>query len=549
MSNKNGTRKYTNDGETTEDDLMNDEYLNKNKYNRDSDDSSSSSSSSDEEENINKTPKKNIKKNKHRNKDKNKDKNKEKNTNSKKDSNKDNNDSDITKSPRKVRKRRITRLNRRPVKKPRKKKPSRKKRDEQDRDNNRNNKRDNYTDPDEDDPFLNGLFGNMPYIRPVDPNRPPPDDIPRFKLTIKDGKLILKKIGSGDGDGDDDDTDNGDKQKEEKKEKKENPFDREGDFDVIIRREIKGIDDLIELGQLYDPKCNKKYNFDVMRLHSLIEPLTELKKLVGMKKVKQNIVNQIVFYLLKLDKQNHNMMHTVIEGSPGVGKTTLGKILAKIYLKMGVVTRDYFKVVKRSDLIAEYVGQTAPKTQKVIDEAKGGVLFIDEAYSLGNPEKKDIFSKECLDTININLSEMKDNFVMIIAGYKDSLKSSFFAYNDGLMRRFPFRYSIDDYKGDELHQIFLKVVKESEWEVLPKAIPKNFFSDNKHYFRYNGGDIESLFQSCKIAHARRVFCCPINERKKLTETDIKRGFEIFLLNPEVKERKEEKDTLKYMFYT
>ena len=532
MSNKNGTRKYTNGDETTEDDdLINDEYLNKNRYGKNSDDSSSSS----EEEIINKTPRKNKNKN---NKD-------TSNKDSKK--NKDDDKSNTTKTPRKIRKRRITRLNRQPIKKSRKKKPSRKKRDDQDRNNNRNNKRDNYTDPDEDDPFLNGLFGNMPYIRPVDPNRPPPDDIPRFKLTIKDGKLILKKIGSGDGDGDD--TDNGDKQKEEKKEKKENPFDREGDFDVIIRREIKGIDDLIELGQLYDPKCNKKYNFDVMRLHSLIEPLTELKKLVGMKKVKQNIVNQIVFYLLKLDKQNHNMMHTVIEGSPGVGKTTLGKILAKIYLKMGVVTRDYFKVVKRSDLIAEYVGQTAPKTQKVIDEAKGGVLFIDEAYSLGNPEKKDIFSKECLDTININLSEMKDNFVMIIAGYKDSLKSSFFAYNDGLMRRFPFRYSIDDYKGDELHKIFLKVVEESDWEVLSKAIPKNFFSDNKHYFRYNGGDIESLFQSCKIAHARRVFCCPINERKKLTETDIKRGFEIFLLNPEVKERKEEKDTLKYMFYT
>jgi len=527
MSNKNGTRKYTNDGETTEDDdLINDKYLNKSRYNRDSDDSSSSSS--DEEENINKTPKKNIKKNK----------------NSKKDSkkNKDGENSDITKAPKKIRKRRITRLNKRPVKKPRKKKPSRKKKNKQDRNND--------PDPDENDPFLNGLFGNMPYIRPVDPNRPPPDDVPRFKLILKDGKLILKKLQPGDN-GNDDDSDNssGDKQKKEKKEKKVNPFDREGDFDVIIRREIKGIDDLIELGQLYDSKCNKKYNFDVMRLNSLIEPLTELKKLVGMKKVKQNIVNQIVFYLLKLDKKNQNMMHTVIEGSPGVGKTTLGKILAKIYLKMGVVTRDYFRVVKRSDLIAEYVGQTAPKTQKVIDDAKGGVLFIDEAYSLGNPEKKDIFSKECLDTININLSEMKNNFVMIIAGYKDSLKSSFFAYNDGLMRRFPFRYSIDDYKGDELHQIFLKVVEESDWEVLSKAIPKNFFSDNKHYFRYNGGDIESLFQSCKIAHARRVFCCPINERKKLTETDIKRGFEIFLLNPEVKERKEEKDTLKYMFYT
>ena len=402
-----------------------------------------------------------------------------------------------------------------------------------------------YYDNEDDDIFNNNL--PIPPLIPPQINRRNAN-IPkkRYKLIIKDGKLIIKKFDEGDGD-DDDNFDEG----EDKTNKKKivNPFDREGDFDVIIRREIKGIDDLIELGQMYDPNCNKKYNFDVMRLHSLIEPLTELKTLVGMEKVKQNIVNQIVFYLLKLDKKNQNMMHTVIEGSPGVGKTTLGKILAKIYLKMGVVTRDYFKVVKRSDLIAEYVGQTAPKTQKVIDEAKGGVLFIDEAYSLGNPEKKDIFSKECLDTININLSEMKDNFVMIIAGYKDSLKSSFFAYNDGLMRRFPFRYSIDDYKGDELHKIFLKVVNENEWEVLPKSIPKDFFNDNKHYFKFNGGDIESFFQTCKIAHARRVFCCPINERRKLTRRDITRGLELFLLNPEVKERKEEKDTLQYMFYT
>ena len=501
MSNKNGTNNNTSDGETTDDELMDDDKNNLTN---------------------------------------NKDNNTDNNSN-------DNSNDNKNKIRRKKRKKNISSIkNRRSLKRPRKRKITKKNKNK----NKDKDKRKKYTNSDEsssddeNDPFLNGFLGNMPIIRPLNPERPPLDNIPRFKIILKDGKIILKKM--GDDENSDDSEDKVDKNEENKV---DNPFDREGDFDVIIRREIKGIDDLIELGQMYDPNCNKKYNFDVMRLHSLIEPLTELKTLVGMEKVKQNIVNQIVFYLLKLDKKNQNMMHTVIEGSPGVGKTTLGKILAKIYLKMGVVTRDYFKVVKRSDLIAEYVGQTAPKTQKVIDEAKGGVLFIDEAYSLGNPEKKDIFSKECLDTININLSEMKDNFVMIIAGYKDSLKSSFFAYNDGLMRRFPFRYSIDDYKGDELHKIFLKVVNENEWEVLPKAIPKDFFNDNKHYFKFNGGDIESFFQTCKIAHARRVFCCPINERRKLTRRDITRGLELFLLNPEVKERKEEKDTLQYMFYT
>ena len=453
------------------------------------------------------------------------------------------------KTPNRKRKKPIQRRsikNKRPRKKPKKSKPKQEDDDDEDKYKDDDFLNDlfnpDYFDDDEED-----IFNNIPDLTPLPPPPPPQDgtgDKPRkkYKLIINNGRLIIQRLGDGEG-GDDD------KNKMDTSEKVENPFDREGDYDVIIRREINGLDDLIELGQMYDPNCKKKYNFDVMRLHSLIEPLTELKKLIGMKKVKQNIVNQIVFYLLKLDKKNQNMMHTVIEGSPGVGKTTLGKILAKIYLKMGVVTRDYFKVVKRSDLIAEYVGQTAPKTQKVIDEAKGGVLFIDEAYSLGNPEKKDIFSKECLDTININLSEMKDNFVMIIAGYKDSLKSSFFAYNDGLMRRFPFRYAIDDYNGDELCDIFKKIVTENEWEILPKALPKGFFKENKSYFKFNGGDIESFFQSCKIAHARRVFCCPINERRKLTNKDITKGLELFLLNPEIKERKEKNDTLKYMFYT
>ena len=88
-----------------------------------------------------------------------------------------------------------------------------------------------------------------------------------------------------------------------------------------------------------------------------------------------------------------------------------------------------FKIVKRSDLIGKYLGHTAAKTQKVIDSCKGGVLFIDEAYSLGNPEGRDSFSKECIDTINQNLTENKANLLCIIAGYKDALDKCFFAYN------------------------------------------------------------------------------------------------------------------------
>ena len=112
------------------------------------------------------------------------------------------------------------------------------------------------------------------------------------------------------------------------------------------------------------------------------------------------------------------MLHCVIEGPPGVGKTEVAKILGQIYRKMGILTSDKFKSVKRSHLIGGYLGQTAIKTQKVLDECNGGVLFIDEAYSLGNSEGKDSYSKECIDTLTAHLSENKQNFICIIAGYK-----------------------------------------------------------------------------------------------------------------------------------
>ena len=140
-----------------------------------------------------------------------------------------------------------------------------------------------------------------------------------------------------------------------------------------------------------------------------------------------------------------DMMHAVITGSPGCGKTTFIEILAKIYVKMGILKKGHIVKVRRDQLIGKYLGHTAVQTQERITEATGGILLIDEAYSLGNPEGRDSFAKECIDTLNQALSEKKKDFICIIAGYKDALDSSFFAYNEGLRRRFPFRYDIAKY--------------------------------------------------------------------------------------------------------
>jgi SpoVK/Ycf46/Vps4 family AAA+-type ATPase len=235
-------------------------------------------------------------------------------------------------------------------------------------------------------------------------------------------------------------------------------------------------------------------------------------------------------------------MHTVIYGPPGTGKTEIAKIIGAIFSKLGILKKGNFKKVTRSDLVAGYLGQTAMKTRDVINECIGGVLFIDEAYALGNNDKKDSFSKECIDTLCEALSNHKDNLMVIIAGYEHELKECFFNYNQGLDSRFTWRFKTDEYKGEELFNIFLKKVKEINWEIVENdsnsKITKQWFEKNHDYFKFYGRDIETLLAKTKIVHARRVFCKPQNEKMKITLKDLEKGFALYLKNDEVKNRKD-----------
>ena len=329
---------------------------------------------------------------------------------------------------------------------------------------------------------------------------------------------------------------------------------------VEIKKEIHDINDLIELGQMYNPNDKIRYNIDLEKLNKLLGPLTKLKNMIGLKSIKTNIVGHIVYYLQNLETTSDDMMHTVIQGPPGVGKTMLGKILGDIYYNLDILkpkntikasirrklskNKFTFKVVKRSDLIGKYLGHTAVKTQKVIDQASGGVLFIDEAYSLGNKEGRDSFSKECIDTLNQNLTEKKD-FLCIIAGYKDALQQCFFSYNEGLNRRFPFRYTIEPYTYQQLREIFIKMVNDIGWIAKDENIPMSFFKDHYKDFKNYAGDMETLLFTCKIEHGKRVFCFP-KKRKILTETDIKNGFKVFAENRGLK-KEEENESWKFMY--
>ena len=235
-------------------------------------------------------------------------------------------------------------------------------------------------------------------------------------------------------------------------------------------------------------------------------------------------------YSLPCARNHDDMLHTVITGPPGVGKTVLGKILAKVYKEMGVLSKGHFTLVKRSDLVGKYLGHTAAKTQEKINECIGGVMFIDEAYSLGNNEGRDSFSKECLDTLNQNLTENRD-LLVIIAGYADSLENSFFNMNEGLKRRFSFRYDIEKYTPGELMEIFLLKVENDDWN-LSKNIDKkellDFFDKNYDSFKNFGGDIETLLLNCKIMHCRRTLFIKPEERKIFTIEDIIGGLDNFV---------------------
>ena len=319
-----------------------------------------------------------------------------------------------------------------------------------------------------------------------------------------------------------------------------------------INIKINNISDLIKLGKMY--KENHNYAINLKRLYNLIPTLEKLENVVGMENVKKNIINQIIYFLSGLDV-NDDMLHTVITGPPGIGKTLLGNIIGEIYYKLGIVNgngkkyidpitkeeKDYiFKIAKRSDLIGEYLGHTAIKTQKVIDECEGGVLFIDEAYSLGNEDKKDIYSKECIDTLNQNLTEKKTQFICIIAGYPSDLDKCFFSVNDGLKRRFPFKYNIDKYTPIELTHILMLMIKKKNWKLDNKLSFDEiieFMKINNDKFPNYGGDIETLFFNIRIAHSSRTIGNLPSIKKYITIEDIKEGFNIYIKSQNIENKK------------
>lgn len=264
---------------------------------------------------------------------------------------------------------------------------------------------------------------------------------------------------------------------------------------------IKSIDDIINL----KPHWFKiRHNYTLQRLHYLITPLNKLKSMVGLDNIKKDIFKKIIYWIQ--NQYSNEYLHTIISGPPGVGKTEFAKIYADIFVRIGILKSDKFIEIKRDDLVGEYLGQTSPKTRHLLESAMGGVLFLDEAYSLGNQEKRDIFSKEAIDMLTQYLSERKSEFMFIIAGYEDDLNSCLFSYNKGMRRRFHSHYKIKGYESKELKEIFNYKVEQTLFKVDVSDNDLNkFFTDNKSHFTYFGGDVEKLINEIKQCQSLRTF--------------------------------------------
>jgi len=319
---------------------------------------------------------------------------------------------------------------------------------------------------------------------------------------------------------------------------------------INIQVEINSLDDILQLCKDYPIEKNVEYNINMRAIHKIEAPLSELNNMIGLSQLKLSIMDQILYFIQNLHKdgnrKSNDFMHTVIYGPPGTGKTEVAKLMGKIFSKMGVLSKNVFRKAVRADLIAGYLGQTAIKTKDLVKDCLGGVLFIDEAYALGNHEKRDSFAKECIDTLCEALSDHKDNLMVIIAGYEEELKTCFFDYNQGLDSRFTWRFKTTDYNAEELKAIFEKKVEDAKW-CFKEDIPTVWFERKKEYFKFFGRDMETLLAKTKIAHSRRIFGKDKKERKKLTVGDLEKGFKMYSDNSEVKNRKKDNSAIEHLY--
>ncbi len=250
---------------------------------------------------------------------------------------------------------------------------------------------------------------------------------------------------------------------------------------------------------------------------SLEEALSRLARLEGLEKVKRQVcdwIDQIKVFQMRKERGMSVpdiSYHMVFTGNPGTGKTTLARLMAQIYCALGILSNGNLVEVDRSGLVAGYIGQTAVKTKEAIKKAYGGVLFIDEAYSLANGNTND-FGQEAIEAILKEMEDKRDDLVVIVAGYDEPMEK-FIASNPGLKSRFKNFFHFDDYNGEQLFNIFQKFCEENEYSIDYSAaeVLKEYFQylyDHRDKNFGNARDVRNFFENVVTIQSKRVVNLP-----------------------------------------
>lgn len=261
---------------------------------------------------------------------------------------------------------------------------------------------------------------------------------------------------------------------------------------------------------------------------SLEEALNQLNSLVGLSRVKQQVldwIDQINVFKLRKErglKTPDMSYHLVFTGNPGTGKTTVARLMAQIYCALGILSEGQLVEVDRSDLVAGYVGQTAIKTREALKKAYGGVLFIDEAYSLAKEGGTD-FGQEAIDTVLKEMEDKRSDLVVIVAGY-ENLMNNFIESNPGLKSRFKTYMSFDDYSGDELYKIFVGLCLKNQYYLTDAAKSKLLAYFTAVYAKRdknfgNGRDVRNLFENTVTRQSKRVARLEVPSDKEIATID------------------------------
>ena len=239
----------------------------------------------------------------------------------------------------------------------------------------------------------------------------------------------------------------------------------------------------------------------------------ELNSYIGLPGIKREVNNLINMATVHRMRQQHGLptvdmsLHMVFTGNPGTGKTMIARLMARIYRSLGILSKGQLVEVDRSGLVAGYVGQTAAKTAEAIEKAKGGVLFIDEAYSLSSSENQNDFGQEAIDTLLKAMEDNREDLVVIVAGY-DKLMDDFVHSNPGLESRFNRYLHFDDYSVDEMVEIYKMQLKKGKYtlnEAAESAVKDYIQASKTQLISFgNARGVRNIFERTLVAQSNRL---------------------------------------------